>query len=600
MFLYFYGIERRFFVDGASKEEKVGLLTEVRRLNSLYPDNHSVNRYLGEFIQVAEVALSGTDDFQPIFEKSGWELPLSLKIALGIRIGKGETLDADWMLSWYICHPEFHLRTPATRCPEEFRALFKLWFQARYPDGLKVSKPRRTLTAEYRAASSEFNGTITPEIDGSPVLDVSGLRKPLETIQEIVDAATADLDKYSRFLGRNPEGRGSAEAHALLPAELSSLFPSKEIEELKGWASSIVAKEGMVPVSEVIERLEGKKPEKIGMRQIKDAADALARIGFGLAPDPRYALRSPKPEEPVAIFDLGERVEKLEEVSDGYQVALMELALATFIAHADGYIADLERKSLLEQINSVEGLSEQEGRRLRANLDWFLAVPPDLGLLRRKLKDLGPEHHTAMRAALVSAAHADGVVGAEEVAGIEKIYKALGLDPNLAYSDLHAGDIDNSPRIVRAAQPGAPGEAIPAEKYATGSGLDAARIAAIRSDTERVSSVLGAIFSEADDTGEAIEEEYASAPKGLDRKHAALVRDLVQKEHWTETEFGDLCARHALLQDGALEAVNEWAFGVYDEALLDEYDGYDVAAEIADALKAEFGRENHHDETEAT
>ena len=41
----------------------------------------------------------------------------------------------------------------------------------------------------------------------------------------------------------------------------------------------------------------------------------------------------------------------------------------------------------------------------------------------------------------------------------------------------------------------------------------------------------------------------------------------------------------------ALEVVNEWAFERYDEALLDEYDGYDVSPEIAEAVKEMLGAE---------
>ena len=38
------------------------------------------------------------------------------------------------------------------------------------------------------------------------------------------------------------------------------------------------------------------------------------------------------------------------------------------------------------------------------------------------------------------------------------------------------------------------------------------------------------------------------------------------------------------------EAINEWAFEKFDEALLDEYDGYDVSQDIADALRAEMAK----------
>ena len=110
----------------------------------------------------------------------------------------------------------------------------------------------------------------------------------------LVDEATDALDKYSRFLGRNPDGRGTIEAHALLPESLWHLFPSEEMDSLRDWADDIIAGGGLYPVQELVERLEGAAPENIGKRQLTDAADALARLSVGMAPDPRFALRSPK------------------------------------------------------------------------------------------------------------------------------------------------------------------------------------------------------------------------------------------------------------------------------------------------------------------
>ncbi len=46
------------------------------------------------------------------------------------------------------------------------------------------------------------------------------------------------------------------------------------------------------------------------------------------------------------------------------------------------------------------------------------------------------------------------------------------------------------------------------------------------------------------------------------------------------------------MASGALEVVNEWAFETYDEALLDEYDGYDVSPEIAEAVKEKMNAES--------
>ena len=597
MFLYFYGLERRFFVDHSNEDAK-DIVQEVRRLQSLYPDNHSVRRYLGEFLDIAMLVEADLDVIEPIFEKQGWELPFSLKYAIGARIDKGENLTADWLLSWFICHPESNLRTPATRCRDEFIALFRIRFDQRFPDGLKVTKPRKKLTASYRAASSEFEGSADPTVDGKPVPDISGLRKTIEIAQELADEVMNDLDKLSRFLGRNPDGRGSLEAYALLPSELWQSFPSEEMDHLKSWAGDIVDRGGLVPLEEVIGHLEGETSKKIRTRQMTGAADALARLGFGLAPDPRFALRSPKAEEPVVLFSLVEPIERLEEVSDNYRSALMELALGSFVAHADGRIAEPERRALEDQV-SAAALSDQERRRLRANLEWFLAVPPDMTLLRRKLKEVGQDSQAAMRAALVGAVHADDIIHSDEVASIEKVYKALGLDPTLAYSDLHAGEVGDGPRTVRASQPDRPGEAIPDLEKASGPKLDASRIAAIRSDTARVSSVLGQIFDVEEESGVSTSANQSQLA-GLDPKHGALVLELIDREHWSEAGFEKICASHGLMASGALEVVNEWSFETYDEALLDEYDGYDVSPDIAGAVNQKMNAEGRDVEVETS
>lgn len=590
MFLFFYGLERRFLVDDASESEKRDILVEVRRLKELFGKNHSAQRYLGEFIDLASIIVDDADFKKPIYKNWGWELPLSLKVALGGAIANDMPIDADWLLSWFMCHNEKRLRTPATRCEDEFMSLFRHKFAIRFPSDLTVSKPRKHLEYSYRAASGEFGGNIPISANGKPILDISGLRKPVEIAQEIADEAMDELDKFSRYLGRNPDGRGTIEARVLLPSELWNLFPSSEFEELKDWAREHVAAGGLVPAIDVISRLEGEMPEKLGKRNLTGAADALARIGFGMAPDPRFSLRGPKIDEPVVIFELGEPVEQLEDVSPAYRTELFELALATFVAHADSKIVEAERRALREKIEATKGLTDLERKRLHANLEWYLDVPPDMSWLRSKLKDADAEHHLALRAAVVAIAHADSVIQSEEVACIEKIYKALGIDAGLVYADLHAGDVPDGPVRVKAAESEAPGEQIPDEPKTKAASLDSARIAAIRNDTERVSSVLGEIFSADEDVSDEAAAAHAlpSSMAGLDPKHAMLVEQIIQRDHWTDDEFDEIASKQGLMPSGALEVVNEWAFAKFDEALLDEYEGYDVSPDIADTLRAEM------------
>lgn len=601
MFLYFYGLERRFLLDDPSDFEKQEIISEVQRLKHLFAHNYSAQRYLGEFLGIASIAtLGGISPDDPdlkasILENRNWELPIALKMVIGTLVANGEPVDAEWMYLWFICHPEARLRTSAKRCAEEFKQLFLLRYASEYPDGAKIRKPKRKLEFQYRAASGEFTGNFLPSTGQSgdtAIPDISDLRSPVEGAQIIADQAMDDLDKYSRLLGRNPEARGTIEAQTLLPPELWSRFPSSGMNELKDWAREQVATGGLAPTIEMISRMRGEASIKFGKRDLESAADTLARLGFGIAPDPRFSLRAPKIDEPVVIFELGEPVEELEDVSPAYRTELFELALATFVAHADSKIVEAERRALREKIEANGGVTELERRRLQANLEWYLEVPPDMSWLRSKLKDADAEHHLALRAAVVAIAHADSVIQSEEVACIEKIYKALGIDAALVYADLHAGDVSDGPVRVKAAEAEVAGEQIPDEPKAKTASLDAARIAAIRNDTERVSSVLGEIFSTDEDVSDGAPPalDVPSSIAGLDPRHSMLVEEIIQREHWTDEEFSELVSKQGLMPSGALEVINEWAFEKFDEALLDQYDGYDVSPDIAEALKADIAK----------
>ena len=586
MLLYFYGLERRYFLDNPSVAEEQEIFYEVKRLASLYRDNEDALYELAGFIQVARIGMEDVTLYEPVFEFSRSGVPLELKLAIGGRVARGDLLSAKWLMSWLHCDPAGLAVFPSDLIFEEFRILFDIRFEERFPNGLKVDKPSETLRIPYKAASGEFQLDIIPEFDGKRLPDISELREPLEIAQEIAEEAGADLHQYLRFIVRNPYSGTSSEALALLPRELWPLFASRELIRLKGWADDIVRRGGLVPVGEVIARIEGKTLDKLTKRKLTKAADSLAQIGFGFTPDPRFALRSPKLGEPAMIFDLGRTVVQLEDVSETYRNALVNIASGAFVAHADGEITENERKTLLELVRDTKKLSDQERRRLTADLEWMLSVAPAVALLRRKLKGTGPEVVATIRTTLISVAHAGGVVRVDDVAAVEKIYKALGLNPSLVYSDLHAGEFRDGLVEARSAKPTLSGKAIPAENSTEGIELDTNQITQIHSETARASSVLGDVFDDAETEGGAEDEAMQETLfPGLEPIRAAFVKEIVKKEHWTEDEFRDLCAQFSLLASGALEDINEWVFENFGDALLDEHDGFEINSDTADALR---------------
>lgn len=585
VFLYFYGLERRFFVDASVEEEKRLLVADVERLLAIYGDSGSVQRYLTAFLDAAQIVLDPTGDTEPRFERLGYELPLGLRVAIGQMAKEGRPLSADWLLGWYTMHPGTRFRTPAIRAFPEFRALFTLLFDDLFPKGMKIYRPKRLIRASYASASREFDVNLKRYFGDIP--DIAGTSKPVNIAKEIVDKATDSLDKFSRYLGRNPDGRDTIEAHALMPERLWPLFPSAAMESLDRWADGIIEARGLCPVEEVIEQLEGTTPEKLGKRKLTGAADALARLSIGMAPDPRFALRSPKLGEPVVLFRLPEGTTALEDVSDKYRKTLVAIAMGSFVAHADGIFAAKERNALEARINAVK-LSNAERTRLLANLQWMLAVPPNLVLFRRRLKDV-PEHtrHEFGQLTLAMAA-ADGVIDPGEIRAIERLYKAIGLTTDGVYSDLHALTIGSEPVTVRKAGAQAADLAIPPppvpDKRLV---LDAGRVASLVADTARVSSVLADIFadSESQEEVEEGEEDNNMVFSGLDAQHSAFLGELLTRPHWDETEFATLANQFRLMQAGALETLNEWSYERFDDVLIDEYEGYELNSEVAAELR---------------
>jgi len=107
------------------------------------------------------------------------------------------------------------------------------------------------------------------------------------------------------------------------------------------------------------------------------------------------------------------------------------------VAEADGDASAAELLHLSRLIDSWSHLSIAHRKRLKAYLRLQISQPTPLVILKKKLDILTNEARRTIAHFLASLVHADGVVAPEEVKLLEKIYKNLGVDTKLLYSDLH-------------------------------------------------------------------------------------------------------------------------------------------------------------------
>ena len=158
IFLYFYGLERRLLVDSqqspAARAEHPALVREVERLLRIYGGNGSFSGYAGNLLRFLSLA-GGPRRYlsAPPVQDDGWELPFELRLGLGQLAADGRPVPVAWALAWVRLHPAAWLRTPASRCPEEFDELFSRRYREQFGDGMILEPGGQLLKSGYRPAS---------------------------------------------------------------------------------------------------------------------------------------------------------------------------------------------------------------------------------------------------------------------------------------------------------------------------------------------------------------------------------------------------------------------------------------------------------------
>ncbi|WP_426765032.1 TerB N-terminal domain-containing protein [Pseudarthrobacter sp. 1G09] len=601
VFLFMYGLERRVFVEIAEKAELTHELAVIRAemvaLLELYGDSGaSFSHYASQFINAIDFIMLQTDDDNPALPsltEARWEVPLALRVHLGAFAADGKPIPADWALAWGWFHPEVSVRTPATRCAEEFKSLFRLRYEQRFADGFTVRPGATKIKLSYTSASSQI-GTVNMTLGELP--DVFDQRAPQKKLAALFDDVTAELDAYSRWLGRHPDKAGTLAAAALLPRDLL-VDAEGAVGDFRSWVQGRLgeAETVEIPGQELLEHWPSNGPEKLSKPETVTLAGLLQTFNVGLEPDVRFGGTAITSSTPVVLFQSPS--EGPHSATPSYNTALTMTHLAAAVIAADGDVSAAELDHLTSHMEASLQLTQPERVRLHAHLQWLAASSVKLTGLTKRLSTLTSAQKASLGDMLVTVAAADGHIAPAEVSTLQKIYKLLELDPGLVTSRLHNAFTEPNaaaarPVTVRPAGTPAPGYTVPAppaesspKTTAASHALNPSAIQAKLAETAEVSALLGDIFSDEAPGGKEPSapqptppgpskgeprDEPSTPPVGdLDPPHSRLVRALAGREQMLWTEFEDLSALHGLLPEGARDTVNEAALDASDEPLLE-------------------------------
>src|SRR6185369_9681521 len=194
-----------------------------------------------------------------------------------------------------------------------------------------------------------------------------------------------------------------------------------------------------------------------------------------------------------------------------------------------------ERALLQKHIEETLQLSPGERQRLAAHLAWLLLTPGGMSGLKKRLAALTSDQRDHLAELLTAVAASDGRADPRETKILEKL---LGVRPR--------------------------GFAIPPPNPA----LDMTRVRRTIAETRQVSSLLAGIFS--DDEPPA--KVHAATIGTLDAAHSEFLRRLSARDAWPREEIERLASELALMTDGALETINDFAYAAADEPIWEEHD----------------------------
>lgn len=573
VFVYFYGLERRLLVDGAAGSlEASGLLTEIERLLSLYGENGSFRFYASSLLAfVRNSNLEDIDIFAPIpcSSSNTYEVPFSLRLALGYLARSERKLPAIWAHQWSLCDPLISTRTPAQRCPHEFASAFEFVYQTRHADGFLLPRNKTTLKSSYRPASAGLAGAKI-ELSWGDLPDVLAVIGPRKKLQAVVDDATEMIEPYSRFLGRNEAKKDTLESWLTLPP---FLWPNQLREQVNLLRSTTVASLEGLPLKALFQHFGYTETPTPAL--VASLTQALENVGIGFEPDILAGARRPNTEDHVVLFPLVESLPP-DRAADSYKAASLDVALSACFALADGNACEREQQLVDNRVASLGHLSPDLQTRLRAQYRLQVRKPTSFAALKAKVGALSEERRYELALNLSAMANVDGMVSPEEVRFMEQLYRSLQLDTKLVYAHLYSGETKPSA--------GSNTGIIPAQVQRPTINLDKARIERLQQETAQVSALLSSVFLEEESQplppalpglipAEDVPTESGSPLlPGLEGEASEFLLLLLSRARWTRIELEDAASDMQIMLDGTLEQINEAALDAFDEMLLEGED----------------------------
>jgi hypothetical protein len=582
-FLYFYGLERRLLADNPSVQEEAELIAELERLRNIYATSRSFVGYSTALLDIVQlrrlsVAPPGLDGWKPNLADPGETMPIPLRMKLGVMAATGSSLDFEHAMAAMLTLPQHQggvrRGIGVTRTHAEFLDLARRRFAAQFPAGFLLRDRKDScLKLTYRAASRHFEVGI--RIEG-----IARVPDPLNLawveMTDLCAKAADDLTPYAKAVGKERIHANSVEASLALPEDFGDTAATTAFRQ---WLDGLPVPFAEVPLTVLGPRCFGEDIAPTGLKQIQQISAILARVGFGMEPDPTYGAQ--KPRENVLLFRT-----KHPDVDTHVVSTTFQRAAVIAIVLACGDAAEGRSERIARELGDRLQLTPAETARVGARHRVMCGHPLPLTVLTRLGQSMSVEERSAVATMAATVAAACDALERASVTALERLYDAFAIERHELYAVLHQAAANTAARatepvvVEEATTPIArfqipPPSAVPVPR--AGFAVDMERVSAILRETREVAHVLAPIYE--DDAPSAAQPvaEVPLAPsgsrlQGLGTDYAHLLEALCGRERWSRADYEAKARDFGLLPDGAIEAINEWAYDAFGDELIEDGD----------------------------
>lgn len=580
IWMFFFGLERRvlldYKLDKALVSELPQIAKELLRLLKHYGSKSALfYRQCSDFLEIVNLLQAPPQLYlQAIPEfPAAAAMPMYLRLAIGQAVADQHPIPVNLAWTWVLHDPSIMLRTAATRCREQFHALFLKTYVVMHGDRIRLRPSEAKLKYPYKPAAYPSQATEGIDVGLGDVPDVRAIDGPVNFLQKVVDACAAELDAYSRFIGRFPEQRHALEALVHLPL---AIWPPSAIQVLDDIRTALAGGAMVLSLASLASRFDAHAV--LTSEIMSTLVKALASVQ--VATEPALSTIGKQGGDQVVALFLMPAVRPAKDVAVEDPVVLLALELLIMQAQLNEVFSDEKLAVLDEQIACWTQLTTLQQRRLMARARLLRQEPVLPAAMRSKVAAAGEATREACAAFIVRIAGTAAHAPRAEVAVLERLYAFLDVDSKKLYVALHGNAM---PPATRHATVG----------VATTAGvltLDTARIAQLHSDNEKLAILLGNIFI---DDPVPVPEPAATVPAsapvsdgvaGLDAAHMAFMRQLLARSSWPRSELETLARSLDMMLDGALEHVNEACLDAYDCLCSEGDDPIDINPDIHERI----------------